>query len=124
MDLMEIFKDSDDLVEFPAGTVIVEEGAEGDCMYVVMEGEVVISLFDKALATALPGEIVGEMALINSDIRSATVMAKTDCRLAIIDRSSFESLIRNVPDFTRHVMNVLANRLQVAFEMIENNGVD
>ena len=119
MDLLEIFKDSDNLVEFPAGTVIVEEGAEGDCMYVVMEGEVVISLFDKALATALPGEIVGEMALINSEIRSATITAKTDCQLAIIDRNSFESLIRYVPDFTRHVMNVLANRLQFAFEMIE-----
>ncbi len=51
MDLLEIFKDSDDLVEFPAGTVIIEEGAEGDCVYVVMEGEVVISLFDKVLAT-------------------------------------------------------------------------
>jgi CRP-like cAMP-binding protein len=119
MDLLEIFKDSDDLVEFPAGTVIVEEGAEGDCMYVVIEGEAVISLFDKVFATALPGEIVGEMAVINSEIRSATVTAKTDCQLAIIDRSSFESLIRYVPDFSRHVMNVLANRLQFAFEMIE-----
>jgi len=119
MDLLETFKDSDDLVEFPAGTVIIEKGAEGDCVYVVMEGEVVISLFDKVLATALPGEIVGEMALINSEIRSATVTAKTDCQLAVIDRNSFESLIRNVPDFTRYVMNVLANRLQHAFEMIE-----
>ena len=119
MDLLETFKDSDDLVEFPAGTVIIEEGAEGDCVYVVMEGEVVISLFDKVLATALPGEIVGEMALIDSEIRSATVTVKTDCQLAIIDRNSFESLIWYVPDFTRHVTNVLANRLQFAFEMIE-----
>ena len=120
MDLLEIFKDSDDLVEFPAGTVIVEEGTEGDCMYVVIEGEAVISLFDEVFATALPGEIVGEMALINSDIRSATVTAKTDCRLAIIDQSSFDSLIRHVPEFARHVMHVLANRLQIAFEMIEH----
>ena len=120
MDLLEVFKDSDDLVEYPAGAVIITEGIEGNCMYVVMEGEVTISLHDKVLATAQPGEIVGEMALINSDIRSATVTAKTDCLLALIDQSSFESLIQHVPDFTQYVMNVLGDRLKVAFEMIEN----
>ena len=120
MDLLEVFKDSDDLVEYPAEAVIITEGIEGNCMYVVMEGEVTISLHDKVLATALPGEIVGEMALINSDIRSATVTAKTDCLLALIDQSSFESLIQHVPEFTQYVMNVLGDRLQVAFEMIES----
>ncbi len=120
MDLLEVFKDSDDLVEFPAGAMIFTEGMEGNYMYVVMEGEVSISLHDKVLATALPGEIVGEMALINSAIRSATVTAKTDCLLALIDQPSFESLIRHVPEFSQHVMNVLADRLQVAFEMIEH----
>ena len=120
MDLLEVFKDSDDLVDYPAEAVIFTEGVEGNCMYVVMEGEVIISLHDKILATAQPGEIVGEMALINSDIRSATVTAKTDCLLALIDQSSFESLIQHVPDFTQYVMNVLGDRLKVAFEMIEN----
>ena len=120
MDLLEVFKDSDDLVEYPAESVIFAEGMEGNYMYVVMDGEVSISLKDKILATALPGEIVGEMALINSEIRSATVTANTDCVLALIDQSSFESLIRHVPDFTQHVMKVLADRLQVAFELIED----
>jgi CRP/FNR family cyclic AMP-dependent transcriptional regulator len=120
MDLLEVFKDSDDLVEFPAGAVIFTEGKEGNYMYVVMNGEVFISLNDRAIATVLPGEIVGEMALINSDIRSATVTAKTDCVLALIDQSSFESLLRHVPEFTLHVMNVLAGRLQIAYEMIEH----
>jgi len=119
MDLLEVFKDSDDLVEFPAGTVILAEGNEGNFMYVVMEGEVSISLKNKVIATALPGEIVGEMALINSDIRSATVTAITDCRLVHIDQTVFDSLLQHVPEFTLHVMNVLADRLRVAFEMIE-----
>ena len=120
MDLLDIFRDSDDLVEFPAETVIFTEGIEGNHMYVVMEGEVFISLKDKVIATAVPGEIVGEMALINSKIRSATVTAKTDCLLAPIDQSSFESLIQHVPEFTQHVMNVLADRLQIAYELIEH----
>lgn len=118
MDLLEVFRDSEDVFEVPAGTVIIEEGQEGDRMYVVMEGEVLISLKGRQLATAQPGEIVGEMALINSELRSATVTATTDCVLASIDQASFDSLLRHVPDFTLHVMNVLADRLKVAFEII------
>jgi CRP-like cAMP-binding protein len=120
MDLLEVFKNSDDLVQFPAGAVIITEDMEGNCMYVVMSGEVSVSLKDKVLATAAPGEIVGEMALINSDMRSATVTATTDCLLAVIDQRGFESLLRHVPEFTLYVMKVLADRLQTAYEMIEH----
>jgi CRP-like cAMP-binding protein len=118
MNLLDVFKDSDDLVQFPAGAVIITEGQQGNHMYVVMEGEASISLKSKVLAIAQPGEIVGEMALVSSNLRSATVTAKTDCVLAAIDQASFESLLNHVPEFTMHVMNVLAGRLQNAFEMI------
>jgi CRP/FNR family cyclic AMP-dependent transcriptional regulator len=118
MDLLEVFKDSEDVVNFPAGSHIAEEGAEGDHMYVVMSGEVMISINGNAVATALPGEIVGEMALINSNIRSATIIAKTDCRLALIDQASFNSLLRYVPDFSMHVMKVLSERLKNAYDVI------
>lgn len=118
MNLLEVFKDSEDVVNFPAGSVIAVEGAEGNHMYVVMSGEVTISINDQLLATAFPGEIVGEMALINSNIRSATVTAGTDCRLALIDQASFNSLLRYVPDFALHVMKVLAERLEHAYDVI------
>ena len=118
MDLLEIFKDSDDLVSHPAGAVIIMEGAEGSDMYVVMQGEVDISLKGKVISKASRGDIVGEMALINVDIRSATVTAITDCTLAVIDQASFQSLLRHVPDFSMHVMSVLADRLKLAYEMI------
>ena len=119
MDLLEIFKDFEALENFPAGATIIEEGAEGNLMYVVVEGQLGISLKEKEIAVANRGEIVGEMALISSDLRSATVTAKTDCRLAPIDQASFESMLRHVPDFSIHIMNVLANRLQHAYELIE-----
>jgi CRP/FNR family cyclic AMP-dependent transcriptional regulator len=120
MDLMEVFKDSDDLVEFPAGAEIFAQGVEGNYMYVVISGEVSIALKDQVIATASAGEIVGEMALINTDNRSATVTATTDCVLALIDQSSFESLLRHVPDFTLHVLNVLASRLKGAYDIIDH----
>jgi len=119
MNLLEVFKDSDDLVKYPAGAVILREGDPGNHMYVVMEGELSILIRDKVIATVSAGEIVGEMALINSDIRSATVVADSDCVLADIDQSSFDSLLQYVPDFTMHVMNVLADRLSSAYELID-----
>jgi len=119
MDLLEVFKDSEDRVAFPAGTVVLTEGQEGNNMYVVMEGELTISLEGKPLGIARPGEIVGEMALINSEIRSATVTARTDCVLASIDQASFNALLRHVPEFTLHVMDILAARLKNTFDMIE-----
>ena len=118
MDLLEVFKDSEDIIDVPAGAVVIREGDEGNKMYVVMDGEVEITIKGKRIATAGRGEIVGEMALINSDLRSATVTALTGSRLAVIDQSSFDSLLQYVPDFTMHVMNVLADRLKGAFEMI------
>lgn len=119
MDLLEIFKDSEDIINVPADTVVIREGDEGNKMYVVMEGEVSISIKDKLIATAGYGEIVGEMALISPDLRSATVTATADSQLAVIDQASFESLLQHVPEFTMHVMDVLADRLKAAFEMIE-----
>ena len=86
MDLIEVFKDSEQLVSFPAGTVILREGEPGDHMFVVMEGDLSVMIKDKIIATAGPGDIIGEMALINSQIRSASVVAETDCVLADIDR--------------------------------------
>ena len=59
MDLLEVFKDSEDVVDFPAGSVIATEGEEGDHMYVLMKGEVTIAVNNRVLATALPGEILG-----------------------------------------------------------------
>jgi len=119
MNLLDVFKDSEELVQFPAGAVIITEGEEGHHMYVVMEGEVSITLKSKLLATARQGEIVGEMSMVSSNLRSATVTAETDCVLASIDQGSFEALLKHVPEFALHVMDVLAGRLQNAFEMIE-----
>ena len=120
MDLLDAFKDSPDQQDYAPGDVIFTEATEGHRMFVVISGEVEISLGDKVLATAGPGEIVGEMALINAELRSATVTARTACRLVSIDQATFESLMRHVPDFTFHIMNVLAERLHVAYQSIDS----
>lgn len=120
MNLLDVFQDAETRVRFPEGSVIISEGSTGNNMYVVLQGQVSISLRGRELAIAGPGDIVGEMALIDSEIRSATVTAKTDCLLASIDQASFMSLLRHVPEFKFHVMEVLGARLQKTYEMIED----
>lgn len=120
MNLLEVFSSTEDRVEFPAGATIIHEGEKASNMYVVMKGDVIISNKNKILARAFPGDIIGEMALISSDIRSATVTARSDCQLVVIDESSFNAMLKHVPDFTMHVMNVLATRLQSAYDMIDD----
>ena len=120
MDLLSVFKESEDLLEVPAGTEIMAEGAAGNRMYIIITGEVAITLKSKNIATIMAGEIVGEMALINSDVRSATATTKTDCQLALIDQSSFKLLLKHVPDFAQHVIRVLTTRLQGAYQMVGN----
>ena len=118
MDLLEIFGNTGDVVKFPAGTTIFKQGADGDFMYVIVEGTVRLTLRNEFIDEEGAGGIVGEMALLNSDARSIDATAKTDCRLAPIDLHSFKMLIQHTPDFALHVMNVLADRLRLANEKL------
>lgn len=120
MNLLEVFKDSEDTEEFSAGTVIIKEGETGNRMYIVVKGKVDITLKNRNIGSVLPGEIVGEMALLNSDVRSATATAQTDCQLALIDQNSFKLLLKHVPDFALHIVTVLATRLHAAYQMVEH----
>ena len=118
MEFLKMFSHWKEVEEHDAKTVIFTEGASADALYVITSGEVELSLRGASLGTEGVGGIIGEMALINSNIRSATLTAKTDCRLALIDQASFDSLLRHVPDFSLHVMKVLATRLKHAYEVI------
>jgi len=120
MNLLEVFKDSEDVETYSAGTCIIKEGEEGNRMYIVVKGKVNITLKGRNIGSVLPGEIVGEMALLNSDVRSATATALTDCQLALIDQSSFKLLLKHVPDFALHVVLVLATRLQGTYQTVEH----
>ena len=124
MDLLDVFSDSSDLVKYPADSVIFEEGSVAEFMYVIIEGEVILSLYGQRIAKAVPGDIVGEMALLDASVRSATASAASDCVLVPIDIHSFKSLIQYTPDFALHVMSVLAKRLRRGNEALTGHVPD
>jgi CRP-like cAMP-binding protein len=109
---INIFKNDRHFDMFLAGQVIFKEGEPGDLMYVVQEGEVDILVRGKLIETVGPGGVVGEMALIDNDARSATAIAKTDCRLVPLDETRFNLYVHQTPFFALQVMRVMSDRLR------------
>lgn len=97
MDLLELFGRDENAVEYPAGHVLFEAGDEGKEMYVVLEGQVDVTGEEQVVETVGPGEIFGEMALIDYGPRSLTAVVRTDCRLSPIDEGRFNFLVSQMP---------------------------
>ncbi len=109
---LELFRNERNLEVFKAGEVIFRQGDEGDCMYVLLDGEVDIYAQGKHINTLRAGEIFGEMALIDDQPRSGSAIANTDCRVAEVDRRRFTFLVQQTPFFSLEVMHVMAERLR------------
>jgi HEAT repeat protein len=103
---------------FSDGVTIAQEGEEGDVMFIIVSGEVrVVTTKDQKeveIARRKAGEYVGEMALISKEPRIATLTSVGNVRALCIDQKSFESLLRDRPDVSLAVIQVLCERLKEA----------
>lgn len=97
---------------FKSGETIFREGDAADCLFVVKEGAVDITLGNRLLKPLGAGEIFGEMALIDGSPRSANALARTDVTLIPVDEKQFVFLVGQLPYFALGVMRVLAERLR------------
>jgi CRP-like cAMP-binding protein len=109
---IDIFKFEKNVEYFSAGEPIFRAGDEGHCMYVVQEGQVEVKVGDILIEELGPGEVFGEMALVDNSPRSADVFAKTDCRVVPIDEDKFMSHVHRTPFFALQVMRMQADRLR------------
>jgi CRP-like cAMP-binding protein len=107
-----LFQRAHDVERFDAGSVIFSKGDPGDRMYVITGGSVSIVDGERTIATLGPGELLGELALIDASPRSAAAIALTDCALAPIDRPRFLFLVQQTPYFAVQVMQAMAERLR------------
>ena len=108
---LNLFRDKE-ATSFAPGQSIFRAGDQGEAMYIVVEGEVEILDGSVLLETSGQGSIVGELALNDDEPRSATAVAKTDCRLVAVDRRRFQYMVQETPLFALSVMKVLADRLR------------
>lgn len=100
------------ITQFPKGRNIILEGATGVSMYAILQGSVVISIQGKPVETAGAGGIFGEMTLIDSGPRAASVAATSDCKLLAINRDSFMKLVKSNPLFGFELLKGFAERLR------------
>jgi CRP-like cAMP-binding protein len=99
--------------------VIFEQGDAGDEMYIIVHGEVKVMISnddesEKEVARRKMGEVLGEMAIISGEPRSASLIAAGEVHLLCLDRKSFEGLLRERPEVSLAVMRVLCVRLKEA----------
>jgi len=118
MEFLKAFRNWKDTEEYPAASVIFPEGKPADHLYVILSGEVELSLRGNALEVEKTGGLIGEMALFESANRGSTATALTDVRLARLDRHQLAGLMNENTEFSLQLMSVLANRLRAINEYI------
>jgi CRP-like cAMP-binding protein len=101
-----------DQVDAEAGAVLTEQGKPGQKCFVIIEGTAAVVVGGERLTTLGPGELVGEMALIDNRPRSATVRATTSMKLLSLDVKSFRTLLDELPSANRAVMAKLTERIR------------
>jgi CRP-like cAMP-binding protein len=108
-----------------AGEVLFNLGDPGDEMIIVEQGKIAIYMPDagqpqagQALRIFRPGDILGEMALIDHQPRSASARAETDSVIATLDIKTFKRLLEEHPDVAMGVMSGLSNRIRYTTNFI------
>lgn len=108
---------------FEARCPIVKEGTEGEELYIILAGRVMVSKGGQDIVELHPGVHFGEMALIDQSPRSATVTAQETSRLMVIGRKPFYELIRREPVLAVKLLwsfvQVLSHRLRATNEQLQ-----
>jgi CRP-like cAMP-binding protein len=103
-----------------AGEILFKEGDQSDCLYTLRSGELDILKFnfeantERVVGHVYPGEIFGEMSFLDNMPRSATVKAKTDCKINMINRSEFEKILNSQDPMIQNLLKTLSSRLRQA----------
>jgi CRP/FNR family transcriptional regulator, cyclic AMP receptor protein len=104
-----------DEVILPTGHVLTREGQPGRQSFIVVSGWAEVSLRGRAIATVGPGSFVGEMAMLDSGPRSATVTAISPMVVLVIGPAAFATLM-DLPVISGPMLQELAGRLRGVVE--------
>lgn len=108
---------------FDAGDIIFCEGDEGDALFLIWAGRVAVvkgSFSNPSeVLIRVPGEVVGEMAILENKPRWASLVALEDVRALRIERQGFQSLLQSQPEISLNLLASLSARLRAVHEMSE-----
>jgi CRP-like cAMP-binding protein len=108
---------------FHKDQVIFHEKEVGDSLFVILHGRVKVAIFgddgkEVTLSVLSEGDFFGEMALLDQDPRSATVIAEEECELLSLQRDDFTRALEQDPGMSASLVQTLASRLRKANHQI------
>ena len=116
---LEFFKSAGTIEEKPAGKPFFSENekagglfSKNARMYLLLEGEIGLMIRNKFFGVVKPGDVFGELAVIAGLPRSATAMAKINCRVLSLDERQFYIALEKKPEFALMLMSIMVQRLR------------
>ena len=98
--------------DFSGGELLAVRGEPGDTLYVIVDGQVqVLGADEQELAVRGPGDVIGEMAVISSKPRAASLVAMSDVRVLELHKRAFEAILRERPETALAMMRILCDLL-------------
>ncbi len=99
------------------GEEIICEGEDGNCMFVIQEGEVEVLIKGEEeqeirLGVRQEGEFFGEMAIFDRDVRSATVRALGEARVLTVDKKNFMRRVHEDPSLAFRLVETMSRRIR------------
>ena len=99
---------------FGQGERLIEQGANGDSMFILMDGEAKVAVDRSGIraqvASLKSGDCFGEMSLLTGERRRATVIASTDCEVVEIAKPVLANLLKEFPVLLEQLSELLAHR--------------
>lgn len=111
LDQLRAIADISEETAVGAGAVLFRQGDPGDTFYIVLRGEVRVERDGAVVATLGDRSCFGEMALLDSGLRTATVTATADCELSVLAGEDFHDLLDEYPGISHGMLRILARRL-------------
>ncbi len=112
-DLRKVRQSLDEITA-EAGEILCEEGTTGHEFFLIVSGTAAVRRKGRKIATLGPGQYFGELALLDRQPRSATVVAETDMALLVLEQRHFLGLLDTMPSLSRKLLGAMAARLREA----------
>lgn len=110
-DLVQVARIAKEVL-FEEGQIVMQEGEEGDCLLLIIEGEVAVVRDDVEIARLGGDECVGEMSLLDSEPRSASVRALSDVVALELNHDDFYDMMNEHAQIARGIITTLTKRLR------------
>lgn len=99
-------------IRYGSGRVLVRQGGRGDAFFAIVDGTAKVTRGTRTIRRLASGDVFGEMALLDGEVRSASVISETPVVAVRITRARFNRLLESDATFAKALLAVLAKRIR------------